>query len=121
MTGADQVMTCPNPTGAVCETIIADPPTPAKGSTRAAAQRPGSSVVPNPLERLAQLVIANDRLMDDLGTSRSSIDAARAYLDTPGCNARFGSTHLDRCRARHSGILSQLRANRIEALGLLGD
>ncbi len=75
----------------------------------------------NPLERLAQLVIANDRLMDELATSRARIVAARSYLDSPGCNARFGSAHLERCRSKHSGILAQLRANRIEALHLLGE
>lgn len=79
------------------------------------------SVASNPLERLAQLVNANDRLMDELTTSRARIVSARAYLDRPGCNTRFGSAHLERCRTRHSGILAQLRANRIEALRLLGE
>jgi hypothetical protein len=75
----------------------------------------------NPLERLAQLVNSNDWLMDELTTSRARIVSARAYLDRPGCNTRFGSAHLERCRAKHSGILAQLRANRIEALRLLGE
>jgi len=75
----------------------------------------------NPLERLSQLMIANDRLMDELAVSRTKIVAARTYLDSPGCNPRFGSAHLERCRTKHSGILAQLRANRIEALHLLGD
>ena len=79
---------------------------------------PGAAA--NPLERLAQLVLANDRLMEDLASSRRRISRARAYQDEPGCNARFGAAHLERCRCRHSGILAQLRANRIEALGLLG-
>jgi hypothetical protein len=75
----------------------------------------------NPLERLAQLVHSNDRLMDELTTSRARIVSARSYLDRPGCNVQFGSAHLERCRTRHSGILAQLRANRIEALRLLGE
>jgi hypothetical protein len=74
----------------------------------------------NPLERLAQLVNANDRLIDDLASSRARIVAALVYLDKPDCNARLGSAHLHRCRKRHAGILAQLRANRIEALQLLG-
>jgi hypothetical protein len=78
-------------------------------------------VLTSPLERLAQLVIANDRLMDELATSRAKIVAARNYLDRTGCNLRFGSAHLDRCRTRHSAILAELRANRIEALDLLSD
>ncbi len=74
----------------------------------------------NPLERLAQLVIANDRLIDELTRSRARIVAALTYLDEPGCHARFGSAHLERCRDRHAAILAELRANRIEALQLLG-
>lgn len=73
----------------------------------------------NPLERLVQLMQSNDRLMAELGASRERIVQARAYLDQPGCNAGFGVTYLERCRSKHSGILAQLRANRIEALGLL--
>jgi hypothetical protein len=75
----------------------------------------------NPLERLAQLVNANDGLIDDLANSRERIVAALTYLDKPACNARFGSAHLERCRNRHAGILAQLRANRIEAIHLLGN
>ena len=82
---------------------------------------PSPAIAANPLERLAQLVNSNERLMDELATSRLRVSDARAYLDAPGCNARFGEAHLDRCRVRHSGILAQLRANRIEALRLLGE
>jgi hypothetical protein len=78
-----------------------------------------STPPPNPLERLAQLVHANDRLIDDLTSSRARIVAALTYLDKPDCNIAFGSAHLQRCRTRHARILAQLRANRIEALDLL--
>jgi hypothetical protein len=78
-------------------------------------------IASNSLERLGQLLISNDRLMDALVTSRARIVSARNYLDRPGCQTRFGSAHLERCRVNHSGILAQLRANRIEALHLLGD
>ncbi len=73
----------------------------------------------NRLERLIQIMRSNERLMADLAASRERIDRARAYLDAPGSNARFGSAHLDRCRGKHSAILAGLRANRIEALDLL--
>jgi hypothetical protein len=73
----------------------------------------------NALERLAQLVVSNDQLIDELTCSRARIVSALTYLDQPGCNARFGSAHLERCRNRHSEILAQLRANRLEALELL--
>lgn len=82
---------------------------------------PPAASATNPLERLTQLVIANDRLMDELTTSRARIVSARAYLDRPGCNLSFGSAHLERCRGKHAGILAQLRANRIESLQLLGE
>jgi hypothetical protein len=90
-------------------------------SPRVRRSEPTPPIASNSLERLAQLMIANDRLMDELVTSRARIVAARAYLDRPECNPRFGSAHLERSRLKHSGILAQLRANRIEALRLLGD
>ncbi len=77
------------------------------------------TVAANPLERLAQIMRSNDRLMDELAVGRERVARARAYLDEPTCNARFGAAHLDRCRAKHAGVLAQLRANRIEALDLL--
>lgn len=73
-----------------------------------------------PLERLSQLENSHERLMDEMATSRRRIADARAYLEVPACNVRFGEAHLERCRARHSGILAQFRANRLEALRLLG-
>ena len=111
-------MICSTPDSPVYGTAPAGFPFPTTGPTQV---RPGPVIASNPLERLAQLVIANDRLMDDLAASRARIVSARAYLDSPECNPRFGSAHLERCRARHSGVLAQLRANRIEALRLLGD
>jgi hypothetical protein len=113
-------MTCQTPASFAHGTRFSDsqhPPT----LDRPARAEQDPAVASNPLERLAQLVNANDRLMDELTTSRARIVSARAYLDRPGCNTRFGSAHLERCRGRHSGILAQLRANRIEALRLLGE
>jgi hypothetical protein len=88
-----------------------------------ACGRPIESTPPiasNALERLAQLMISNDRLMDELVISRARIVTSKTYLDKPDRNLRFGLAHLERCRSKHSGILAQLRANRIEALQLLG-
>jgi hypothetical protein len=94
---------------------------PASSPTRNRKTESTPPIASNSLERLAQLMISNDQLMDELVTSRAKIVAARTYLDKPDCNLRFGSAHLERCRAKHSGILAQLRANRIEALQLLGE
>ncbi len=82
--------------------------------------RPAPAIAANPLERLAQLMRSNERLMDDLAASRARLETARAYLDEPGGNAPLGTAHLDRCRVKHSGILARLRGNRIEAFDLLG-
>ena len=68
---------------------------------------------------LFELDADNGRLMDKLEISRNRIDAARHYLDSPGCNDRFGAAHLERCRDRRSAILAALRANRIEGFRLL--
>jgi hypothetical protein len=114
-------MTCPTPAPFAHGTPFADSQLEATPLHRSAWAEQVLPVASNPLERLAQLVNANDWLMDELTTSRARIVSARAYLDRPGCNTRFGSAHLERCRARHSGILAQLRANRIEALRLLGE
>ncbi len=94
---------------------------PAISSTRSLQIKATPSIASNSLERLAQLMISNDELMDELVTSRARIVAARTYLDKPACNLRFGLAHLERCRTKHSGILARLRANRIEALQLLGE
>jgi len=120
MTGSQRIMTCSSTASTAYGSTSSNSQLPIiKGCTGPNPPLPSTS--PNPLERLAHLVNSNDRLMDELTTSRARIDAARIYLDSPGCNDRFGSAHLDRCRARHSGILAQLRANRIEALRLLGE
>jgi len=102
-----------------CELLVADARL-ASSSVPSARERPTPSPAANPLERLAQLLLANDRLMDELASSRERVARAGAYRDEPECNLRFGAAHFERCRARHSGILAQLRANRIEALGILG-
>lgn len=76
------------------------------------------------LGRLVRLVQANDQLMEELATIRRRIVRARDYLDSSGCNLRFGAENLAYCKSKHRGVLAQLRANRIEAnriLGLDGD
>lgn len=111
-------MSCPSLGHFVCGSIVAD-----ELPGIIPGDRPDSPppIATGPLERLAQLMNFNDRLMEDLATSRRRIVRARAYLDGPGGHARFGLAHLERCHMKHSGILAQLRANRIEALHLLGE
>ncbi len=115
-------MTCSAPANFVYGTIITNPQNLLElASPRRVRPAPSYRIATNPLERLAQLMLSNERLMEDLATSRSRIASARGYLDGPDCHVRFGEAHLDRSRAKHSGILAQLRANRIEALHLLAE
>jgi hypothetical protein len=115
-------MTCPTPVSFVYEIMPTEPQIqPAPGRPRHEKSKLTPAVASNPLERLAQLMNSNERLMDELATSRLRISDARAALDVPGCNVRFGEAHLERSRIKHSGILAQLRANRIESLQLLGE
>jgi hypothetical protein len=114
-------MTCPIPAPLALASPAVGLQDLAMSPAQAERTHQGPPTAANPLERLAQLVNSNDRLMDELTTSRARIVSARNYLDRPGCNARFGKAHLERCRDRHSGILAQLRANRIEALRLLAE
>jgi hypothetical protein len=74
----------------------------------------------NPLERLAQLMHSNDRLMEELATVRRRIVRAREYMLSPKRNFRFAAENLAHCKNKHRGVLAQLRANRIEANRILG-
>jgi hypothetical protein len=112
-------MTSPDTASFTCG-IMTENPTIDPAPAKVMAGRPSPRAASNPLERLIQIMQSNDRLMEELAASRDRIARARAYLDEPGRNARMGSAHLERCRVKHSGILARLRANRVEALGLLG-
>jgi hypothetical protein len=112
-------MACPTSTNLVHGNLISNSHSPTKTS-QPPFSRPAPPSLSNPLEQLTQLMLSNDNLMDELTVSRAKIVSARSYLDRPGCNVGFGSAHLERCRSKHSGVLAQLRANRIEALHLLG-
>jgi hypothetical protein len=93
----------------------------AEGPSRYGRQATDHSSV---LGRLVQIVQANDQLMEELATIRRRIVRARDYLNSSGCNLRFGAENLAYCKSKHRGVLAQLRANRIEAnriLGLDGD
>jgi hypothetical protein len=78
-------------------------------------------VPPNPLERLTQIVQSNDHLLGELQKFRGKVNCARAYLDDPRCNIVLGTVSLNWARTKHTGVLAQLRANRIEANHILGN
>ena len=76
---------------------------------------------PTPFGRLVQITRDNDRLFAEMGALAVRLRRARAYLMEPGCNALFGRACLDRAKRRYALALLNLRANRIEALQILGD
>lgn len=75
---------------------------------------------PGPFGRLVQIYRDNDQLLAALKAVAARIDDAGKYLAAPGSHAAFGAAHLARLKARRSGLLAQLRANRTEVDGLLG-
>ncbi|CAN5602598.1 hypothetical protein BH23PLA1_BH23PLA1_14290 [soil metagenome] len=75
----------------------------------------------NAFGRAVRLVQDNERLFAALHATTIQLRRARIYLADPTSNPTLAKLHLDRIRTRRSGILAQLRANRIEAQDLLGD
>jgi hypothetical protein len=67
------------------------------------------------------LLRRGERLLAELRACRARIAEARAYLDRPDANPTLGLARLEQLRAKHSGWLALLRAQRIEARDLLGD
>lgn len=72
-------------------------------------------------ERLVRLLKDNERLVGELQGLGGRLARARAYRAEPGCNVPLAEAHINRLRAKHSGVLALLRANRIEAHGLVQD
>lgn len=71
------------------------------------------------LGELISLYRSNSYLFSELKSVRLKLVRARDYLAAPGCNRVLGESHLLRLRARHSAVLVTLRANRLQARGLL--
>ena len=74
----------------------------------------------NPFGRLVQLVQVNERLIADLDQLGRRQADARAYLSRSDCNLKLGTALVAFLKAKRSGILCQLRANRIEAEQIVG-
>ena len=77
---------------------------PASGLTRLAAA-----------ERLAGFVSAHDALSVELAGARGRLNRAAVYLANPACNPALALANLERLRAKHSEVLTRLRANRLAA------
>ncbi|HWE35902.1 MAG TPA: hypothetical protein VG406_04960 [Isosphaeraceae bacterium] len=82
---------------------------------RTCASTGGAAARPDAFERLVRLLKDNERLVGELKDLGDKLLRARAYRADPGCNVALAEAHINRLRAKHSGVLALLRANRIEA------
>jgi hypothetical protein len=67
-----------------------------------------------------QILRSSERLLAALHSLEIQLGRTRVYLADPGCNRAVGDVRLSQLKAKHSGILALLRANRLEARQLLG-
>jgi hypothetical protein len=74
----------------------------------------------NAFGRIVSLFRSNEFLFSELQNVKLKLARARVYRDTPGSNPVLAEAHVLQLRARHSAVLTMLRANRIEARRLLG-
>jgi hypothetical protein len=79
----------------------------------------GEDDAPLLIGRLIRIFRSNERLFAELRTLSQRLRSSRAYLAEPGCNLSLGTAYYDYWRAKHSGVLTFLRANRLEARRLL--
>lgn len=82
------------------------------------SERAKAAGQPDAFGRLVGLLRDNERLVGELRILGDRMLRARAYRAEPGCNVALADAHINRLRAKHSGVLALLRANRIEAQGL---
>jgi hypothetical protein len=80
---------------------------------------PASATTPE-FGQIVALYQTNEILLSELEKAKKSQAFARVYLETPGSNPALAAAHLLRTRARHSAVLTMLRANRIQARSLVG-
>ena len=70
-------------------------------------------------ERLVVLFRDNERLIAALQTVSQRLHAVRGYVAEPDCNVGLGGAYYLYWRTRHSGVLTMLRANRLEGRRIL--
>ena len=80
----------------------------------------GGVVSANPLERIVQIIRSNAELYERLDRLVERIAGVRRYLVRPDCNTVLARAELARLKSNYSAVLIRLRANRVEARGLLG-
>ena len=87
-----------------------------------ASMRPDRSNAVSGIDLFGQTVAlyqSNAYLMTELEALRGKRAQALAYLHAPGSNPLLAQARIAQLRARHSTLLTMLRANRIAARNLL--
>ncbi len=62
---------------------------------------------------------SNAFLFSELKSVKQKLASARSYLESPGRNLLLAQAQIDRLKARHSAVLTLLRANRLQARALI--
>ena len=93
---------------------------PANGKTMADRRSAGEVETPNPLARLIQILRQNEDVLGRLEAQARRLSRAWAYADDPGSNPALGTALVDHARLGYENLLAVLRANRTEALTILG-
>jgi hypothetical protein len=68
---------------------------------------------------MVALLRSNERLFGTLDGVSQRLHEVRTYLAQDDCNVSLGRECYRYWRSRHSGVLTQLRANRLEARRVL--
>jgi hypothetical protein len=71
------------------------------------------------VERLVALLRSNQRLSQELEALGLKLQRARAYAAQAGSTSRLATANLRHVKTKYSALLTQLRANRLEALELV--
>jgi hypothetical protein len=69
--------------------------------------------------RIVALYQSNELLLSALQKVKKNQNSARAYLETSGSNPALAEAYLLQLKAKHSAVLTMLRANRIQARQVL--
>ncbi|MEO6807576.1 MAG: hypothetical protein ABI353_00485 [Isosphaeraceae bacterium] len=76
---------------------------------------------PSAFGRLILIARSNEQYLGQLDALNVRIGQARTQLDNAHGEARVERAYLTHLKTKRSGVLAQLRANRIEAEQILGD
>ncbi len=79
----------------------------------------GAAAAAADIDRMVVLLRSNEHLFGALEGVSKRLHEVRTYLAQDDCNVSLGRECYRYWRTRHSGVLTQLRANRLEARRVL--